>query len=445
MDEITNLQEDSVGGGGGISDDFNPFQALEDVELDQVWVKRIQDIAKALRPVYETIKDIVKWCLDNPEVLLGLLGAVAVVKAISSILGVFSGISVAKGLLGILGVIGLIAGIGEIVLRLNGSSISEVLGDVRELYEKWKELGGAWEKQTEKYDELNQKNKEYAKSIDKLTEADKNKLEADRTKAKDIIKDIGDVMQEYSDMGVFGRLARPEHAKTLLKEFESDVAGVKAYIDYQKDLLEQGKLTSEEIAELQNVIDVYNNSLAFADTVQQMTGVKDYAKEIDKEFKNNNKTLDIADEKLKTIDKDIKNLPNGKVKIDVDTKNASKKLGWLTEAISGLGGSILRPVLNAVSWLGSFDVGTPYVPEDGLAMIHKGERIIPAKYNNENLFNNNNETTNELLIELIQTVEEASDKVPVFNINGREFARATYNDYRDEENRLNRNTTIRRV
>ena len=29
----------------------------------------------------------------------------------------------------------------------------------------------------------------------------------------------------------------------------------------------------------------------------------------------------------------------------------------------------------------SFDVGTPYVPQTGLALIHKGERIVTAKDN----------------------------------------------------------------
>jgi hypothetical protein len=29
----------------------------------------------------------------------------------------------------------------------------------------------------------------------------------------------------------------------------------------------------------------------------------------------------------------------------------------------------------------SFAVGTPYVPADTLAMVHKGEAIVPARYN----------------------------------------------------------------
>lgn len=38
----------------------------------------------------------------------------------------------------------------------------------------------------------------------------------------------------------------------------------------------------------------------------------------------------------------------------------------------------------------SYDVGTNYVPNDQLAMVHKGEAIIPAKYNNPSYMNNSN-------------------------------------------------------
>lgn len=38
----------------------------------------------------------------------------------------------------------------------------------------------------------------------------------------------------------------------------------------------------------------------------------------------------------------------------------------------------------AESRIPSYDVGTNYVPNDGLAMLHKGEAVVPAKYNNTN-------------------------------------------------------------
>lgn len=44
---------------------------------------------------------------------------------------------------------------------------------------------------------------------------------------------------------------------------------------------------------------------------------------------------------------------------------------------------------NGESWSGaSYDVGTNYVPNDQLALVHKGEAIIPAKYNNDKAFGN---------------------------------------------------------
>jgi hypothetical protein len=51
----------------------------------------------------------------------------------------------------------------------------------------------------------------------------------------------------------------------------------------------------------------------------------------------------------------------------------------------GSGGGMGSMVSSAASWIGSlasFDVGTNYVPNDQIAKIHKGEAIVPAKYNN---------------------------------------------------------------
>ena len=51
------------------------------------------------------------------------------------------------------------------------------------------------------------------------------------------------------------------------------------------------------------------------------------------------------------------------------------------------------------------NVGTNYVPEDTLAMIHKGEAVVPKKFNSKEYFNGNNDETNRLLNTLIVTLE----------------------------------------
>lgn len=55
--------------------------------------------------------------------------------------------------------------------------------------------------------------------------------------------------------------------------------------------------------------------------------------------------------------------------------------------------------------LPSYDVGTNYVPEDQLAYIHKGEAVVPKKFNSQEYFGSGNEETNSLLQELIERVE----------------------------------------
>ena len=60
----------------------------------------------------------------------------------------------------------------------------------------------------------------------------------------------------------------------------------------------------------------------------------------------------------------------------------------------------------------SFDVGTNYVPEDMIAMVHKGERITPAKYNNDDWTGNEVDMseTNDLLSDLIDVVSDILSK-----------------------------------
>ena len=52
--------------------------------------------------------------------------------------------------------------------------------------------------------------------------------------------------------------------------------------------------------------------------------------------------------------------------------------------------------------------------------------------------------TTDLLIELINAVNNLSDRPVTLNVNGQEIARATYQDFKNEENRINANTNIRR-
>lgn len=81
----------------------------------------------------------------------------------------------------------------------------------------------------------------------------------------------------------------------------------------------------------------------------------------------------------------------------------------------------------------SFDVGTNYVPQDMLAMIHKGERITPAKYNNDDWVSKGEtdmSETNALLNEIINAIHNKN-----FNIDGDTIGRVSVNYIQNESRR----------
>lgn len=60
---------------------------------------------------------------------------------------------------------------------------------------------------------------------------------------------------------------------------------------------------------------------------------------------------------------------------------ATGATGSADAVMSGLGAAGDTEGMSALMGLASFDVGTPYVPQDMLAMVHQGEAIVPAHMN----------------------------------------------------------------
>ena len=62
--------------------------------------------------------------------------------------------------------------------------------------------------------------------------------------------------------------------------------------------------------------------------------------------------------------------------------------------------------LNSVT-LPRLDTGTNYVPSDQLAMIHKGEAVVPKKFNSGEFFGGNDELVDKLdvLIDVVNNLD----------------------------------------
>lgn len=64
------------------------------------------------------------------------------------------------------------------------------------------------------------------------------------------------------------------------------------------------------------------------------------------------------------------------------------------------------PKMSIPRFIPKLDVGTDYVPQDMLAVIHQGEAVIPKEFNDRTYFGGGNEETNSLLQTLIEKVED---------------------------------------
>ena len=150
--------------------------------------------------------------------------------------------------------------------------------------------------------------------------------------------------------------------------------------------------------------------------------------------------------KLKSVDK--RYTPS--LDLQVKTGDAKNKITNFTKkansamVVGGFMNNVKSALNAALAQIPAYDVGTNYVPNDQLAMVHKGEAIVPKKFNNQQFFNQGNEETNALLVEVNQNLIELRNRPNVLEVNGKELAQATYSDYQNEGNRLNQSMTIKR-
>ena len=107
----------------------------------------------------------------------------------------------------------------------------------------------------------------------------------------------------------------------------------------------------------------------------------------------------------KTLEKGFKDLFNTVIQkmIELESKKLAESI-FSSSGISGAagggggGGGFMGAIGSFLGMIPSFDVGTNYVPNDGLAMIHKGEKIVPAKYNNDSANNTSMSVNNNFIL-----------------------------------------------
>ena len=417
FDELNNLSDSTTSTATN-----NPFEVFEDVKLNPKIVESLQDLAYWLKENWNWIK-VVGATLLTVFAVSKLAGAVRGIGTVTSALGM-SGLMGALAPFLTLGAIAItfyIAGNVEKELNELQTRLEKIRNTASEARQNWLDTNPAVE---DVYETMNVNNQAALDALDKMY-------------------DFGVGMLELGD----------DH----LKNAEMVVVLAGDNLDYLKEIYEQGGMNNEEqqelVDKLMRQLDVNNLIIQKMERLgMDTTKVKDINKEyaqftydIYQNMLNQGYAQDEVLEKLgltKTDIEDIYEYTNNNEAIlnfDANTTDLRQKLddaleaadkdysNWLTDLADGVSsffeglfgslGSRLssltsslfgsnRPTTNPLKRLASYDVGTNYVPSDMLAMVHKGETIIPKKFNNKEFLSNmGSDETNALLVQVIDRLD----------------------------------------
>lgn len=448
FDELNNLSDSSTSTATN-----NPFDVFEDVKLNPEVVKSLQDLAYWLKENWNWIK-IVGATLLATFAVSKLAGVVRGIGTVTNALGM-SGLMGALSPFLALGAIALtfyIAGNIEKDLDNLNKEISRIVSGSSKSLEYWLSLNPAVE---DVYNTMNVNNQYSLQMLrqsttlwgailgiseQSLAVAEENVLKSEQNL---------DYLKEQYNQGNMNE----QQQKNLVLQLMTQ-------LDYNNLIIarmkQQGKDTSEVVdinkQYAQFTYDIYQNMLnqGYAqDEVLTALGLTKTDLEDIYEYTNNNEavvnfqanTNDLRtelDDTLNSIDKDYSNW----------VTNLGEKIGSLftnfANSLSNLGTNLSKVFkfgnIGGARGFASFDVGTNYVPSDMLAMVHKGEAIIPKRFNNKEFLNNmGSDETNALLVQVIDRLDNINFQ-PYITV--KDVGNASVN-YINEQNRYQGRSVIK--
>lgn len=414
FDELTNLASETSSTGTT----SNPFDAFDDVELDDSIVKKLQDMAYWLKENWNWIK-VVGATLLTVFAISKLAGAVRGIGTVTTALGTG----------GLWGALSPFLTLGAIAITFYiAGNIKKDLDSLKEKIDKinesslenlktWLDTNPAVERV---YDTMNVNNEATLKNLEKVDSW---------------WNDITGLSEKYLDTAEKTVLRSGEQLEYLKQQYEQGNMNekqqqrlyeqLKTQLDVNSQIIEkldeEGRNT-DNLVEInktyaQFTYDIYQNMLnqgyaqddvlkALGLTESEIKSIYDYTKNNVATINIDGNTSDLRKELNDTLDDANKDYSNF-------FTNLADKLGSffttlfggssskLTSSLSALK-NIKRPTKN----LASFDVGTNYVPSDMVANVHKGEAIIPKKFNNKEFLSNmgGNEETNALLNDVLNAI-----------------------------------------
>ena len=447
LDEITNLNEEDTGTGmlkdfsdriAGINaqnaalDKFK--KAMQDIDE---WFKKHQGITKFFKTLGDVIKKLVGFLVEHPLASLFAIGTFMALKALLPGLlgaGTAGSIAGASGLIGLAAVMGALAAYGIVKVGIDFKNTKDQVNETK------KNIENAIDKLKKYRDKL----PEVVSNLENVSGAFDLANQSVMNGASEIAKYEQELYNTRLNMGPV-----ETGIKSLTGQFEMEDKALENMIEQQlnnietmKLMYDQGKLNEDEQIK-------YKNALLFTKDAFEKSGLQGKGYE----------------DVLKQIDVQLKNLDNKKVKstveIDADTnkfetktENIFSKLSrWWKSGFNSMFGTNFKAgggIFAGGRWQPITAYASGGGPNTGeLFMAREAGPEMVGTIGGHTAVMNNDQIVASVSAGVYQAVVSAmggqSDRPIVLNVNGKEFAKATYGDYQEEGSRRGANTSIRRV
>lgn len=241
FDEMNIQSTDKINSSSVDNDIMNSLFDINDISENAR--KSIEKVANALKPIYNMLKEIIGWTLDNPEVIMGILGGAGLLKMLLNVIGVAGIGGAGTGLAGIYGLLLAIASIGVITI-----CIKTIIDNGINLYKEIENSEKIIKGNKKRAIDLAEKVKDLSKSYEAGTIQIEAYHKSMKTLANQSLEMLDIESDRYTSMNTIDRMIG-----SLTGSTNSIMVATKSYsneafaeIAAMNDLYKQGKLNDEQ-------------------------------------------------------------------------------------------------------------------------------------------------------------------------------------------------------